>query len=149
VSIATVVTRGFGSGGSIAGLVLRGFGQGEVVPVSADYMLADIALVPVDDSLCIGNDHVLSVTLMDGDETPITSGTVELTVTDMFGQEVAGIAQPIAFEHQGSGVWLATIDAAAEFQNLQRYRLSITADSGELDGAWRQTLPARYRRFDQ
>lgn len=101
------------------------------------------------DTLYIGNDHLLSVTLTGDDGAPITSGTVEATITDLSGDQVAGITWPVALAHTAAGVWEATLQSTLQIVDKRRYRVDITAVQGTINGAWRKTVTAAYRELTE
>lgn len=146
MSIANVVTRGIGPGGSVAGIVTAGF-LAAIPVVSGTYLVLSNAAILPDDTLYVRNDLAFSCVLSDNEGGAITSGSFVLRILDTSGNEVDGVTWPLALSHQGSGRWSCVIDAALLAEYGKSYVLELSGSSGQLDGYWKKTYPATHRAF--
>jgi len=79
---------------------------------------------------------------IDGD--PVTNATVEATMLDRDGNEVAGTSWPVALTHDTAGNYYVTLDADLDIKAHKRYIIEITATSGLLQSFWREDLSCEY-----
>lgn len=100
-------------------------------------------------TIYIGNDIVVSITLLDQSGAPVSGATVTCTIYESDGAtEVSGLTWPVVMEHQGSGVYEGIVDKAASFYEDNAYIVDMTAQAGTADLRRRERQVARYMPLD-
>lgn len=64
---------------------------------------------------------------VDSDGTPITTGTIVVTIYNTDGEEVSGESWPVSLTHQSGGDWKATIRPSLQYNKAYLAKYVINA----------------------
>lgn len=100
------------------------------------------------DILLVANDMICEVSGLKNavDGADIDSATVNVTISDLDGNNVGGVTWPIVAPNVGTGLYRATLPDTMSLTHNRRYRVTINADAGPgLAGNWRRSAKALNR----
>lgn len=86
--------------------------------------------------------------LVDEDGSAVTNATVTASLTDTSGDELNGQSSPITLTHDSGGNYYGTLSEDLDVKAGKRYRVEITATSGNLQSVWRESVNCRYADSD-
>lgn len=97
--------------------------------------------------LPIENTTPISVLLTDDAGDPITTGTVDVSLTDLRDTAVTGQTWPHTLVHSGSGEWAGTLSKALNLKDRRSYRLKLHVVSGSIDETITYDARAKIRTY--
>lgn len=97
--------------------------------------------------LLLNNSGVLELTGLRNQRTgvPIEDATVEATLYDANGDEVAGQVWPLTMDHEGSGNYVGVLSADLVLVPGERYNAKVIGQSAGAQGEWNLSVPAARR----
>lgn len=103
-------------------------------------------------ALYIGNDMMISFSgdgkLVDENNLPVTDATVKAYLYERgTTTPVDGVAWPVTLDNDGGGEYSCALPDTAMIVKDHRYDLKITAEVGEVNATWEDTVRATTRSF--